>query len=210
MITDLLDDLGGMGTAGLCLVVALLAFSETAILIDLLVPGEVGLVLAGAAAADGGHPVALVAMAAATGALAGDTLSYTIGRRWGRPVIDRFELTRRRLSPAVARSERYFARHGGRAVFIARWVGALRAVVPFVAGLSRLRFASFLAWNAAASVTWASFVVLAGFWFGRPVARVVDDVGLGISVAVVVTAALVWRHRRRSRRGTASTDSPPS
>lgn len=199
MVTDLLDALGRMGTAELCLAVAFLAFSETAILLDLFVPGEVGLVLAGAAAAQGDHSVALVALAGALGALAGDTTSYAVGHRWGRRVIDRFELTRRRLTPVVVRSERYFDRHGGRAVFIGRWIGALRAVVPFVAGVSRLRLLTFLGWNAAASVTWASVVVLAGFWFGKPIADVVDRIGLGLSVGVALVAVLVWR-RRRSRR----------
>ena len=130
MLTGILDHLGGMGTVGLCLALAFLAFGETAIFMDLVVPGEVGLVVAGAAATSGHHPIALVIAAAALGALAGDTTSEAVGRRWGRTLIDRFEFTRRRLHALVDRSERYFDQHGGRAVFIGRRIGALRAVVP--------------------------------------------------------------------------------
>ena len=198
MVTDLLERLGELSTVGLCVAVALLAFSETAILLDLAVPGEVGLVLAGAAAAHGDHPVAAVVLAGAVGATAGDTVSYLVGRRWGRAVIERFALTRRRLTPVVDRAEAHFARHGGRSVFLARWVGALRAVVPFVAGLGRLRVATFLAWNVVASLAWASVVVLLGWGFGERVASVVDRVGLGLSTVVVVGLVAAWWWRRRS------------
>lgn len=198
MVTDLLERLGELSTIGLCVAVALLAFSETAILLDLAVPGEVGLVLAGAAAAHGDHPVAAVVLAGALGATAGDTASYLVGRRWGRAVIDRFALTRRRLAPVVDRAEAHFAQHGGRSVFLARWVGALRAVVPFVAGLGRLRAASFLAWNVLASLAWASVVVLLGWGFGERVASVVDRVGLGLSAVVVAGLVATWWWRRRS------------
>ena len=198
MVTDLLERLGELSTFGLCLAVAFLAFSETAILLDLAVPGEVGLVLAGAAAANGDHPVAAVVLAGAVGATAGDTVSYLVGRRWGRTVIERFSFTRRRLAPVVDRAEGHFDHHGGRSVFLARWVGALRAVVPFVAGLGRLRPVTFVAWNVAASLAWASVVVLLGWGFGERVASVVDRVGLGLSAVVVVGLVATWWWRRRS------------
>lgn len=199
MLTDVVDALGDLGLVGLCLAVAFLAFSETAILLDLAVPGEVGLVLGGAAAASAGHPVVVVIAAAALGALAGDSLSYTVGRRWGRPLIERFRWTRRRLLPVVDRAEHHFAEHGGRSVFIGRWIGALRAVVPFVAGIGRLRVATFLLWNVAASISWATTVVLVGFWLGEPVADTVDRIGTVVSVAAVVAIGLAWWWVHRSR-----------
>jgi membrane protein DedA with SNARE-associated domain len=199
MFTDLLDSLGGLSTAGLCVAVAFFAFSETAIFLDLLVPGEVGLVLAGAAAAHGDQPVGLVIAASALGATTGDLLSYGLGRRWGRDLIDRFEVTRVRVSPLVDRAEQHFDHHGGRAIFLARWVGALRAVVPFVAGMGRLRFSIFVGWNVAASLCWASLVVTVGYVFGARVAAAVDRVGFAVS-ATVVTLLVIWALRQRSRR----------
>ena len=201
MFTDLLERLGELDTVGLCLAVVFLAFSETAILLDLAVPGEVGLVLAGAAAAHGDHPVVLVMLAGAVGATGGDTVSYLVGRRWGRSVIERFSFTRRRLLPAVDRAEDHFQRHGGRSVFLGRWVGALRAVVPFVAGMGRLPAPTFLAWNVAASLGWSSVVVLLGFWLGEPVASAVDRVGVVISAVVVAGLAFVWWWRRHRDEG---------
>lgn len=198
MITELLDRLGDLGIVGLCLTVALLAFGEAAILLDLVVPGEVGLVIAGAAATSGDHPLVPVILAAAIGAFAGDTTSYAVGRRWGRGLIDRFEVTRRRLAPAMARAEIYFGRHGGRAVFVARWIGALRAVVPLVAGIGRLRFRSFVAWSAPAALLWAMAAVLVGATFGRRVASLVDRLGFLVSGLAILTLAVFWLRRRRS------------
>ena len=198
MIESLLDSLGGLGLIGLCLLAAALAFGETVILTDLVVPGEVGLVITGAAAAEAGEPLVPVILAGALGAALGDTVSYLVGRRWGRVLVYRFELTRKHLAPSLDRGEAFFDRHGGRAVFIGRWIGALRAVVPFVAGVSKLRFRTFVSWNVAASLSWAAVVVTLGHEFGRHIASGVDRVGTWVSVVAVVVLVVVWRVRRRA------------
>jgi len=206
VITDLLDSLGGMSTAGLCLVVFLLAYGESALLMDLVVPGEVGLAVAGAAAANGGHPVAPIILAGGLGALAGDSTSYAVGRRWGRAAIGHFDLTRRKIGPLVDEAEAHFERHGGRSVFVARWVGALRAVVPFVAGMAKMRYRKLVLWDAPAAFLWSTVVVTVGFVFGRRIAEVVERIGFVVSVVVVVLLVVLWRWRR-SRSSSKGTDS---
>jgi membrane protein DedA with SNARE-associated domain len=195
-IIELVANLGSFGLAG---VAALLAFSETGIGLDLLVPGEAGMVVAGAAAAEGGHPVGVVIAGAAIGATLGDCLSYAIGRRWGLRFLRRFEITRRRVLPSALRAERWFARHGGAAVFFGRWVGALRAVVPVVAGTACMPFGRFLAWNVAASIAWASAAVGAGYVLGMPAARALDRAAPWVYLAAGA-AFLAWYalHRRRA------------
>jgi membrane protein DedA with SNARE-associated domain len=210
VIESLIDSLGGWGLAGLCIAAALLAFGETAILMDLVAPGEAGMVLIGAAAASGDHPLAPIVLAAAVGAMAGDNTSYGIGRRWGRRLINRFAFTRRRFSPMITRAERYFATHGGRAVFLGRFVGALRAVVPFVAGIGRLRFRVFLAWNVAASLLWCAAALTVGYLVGPTIASFVDRLGTAISVLVVAVIGVIWWRRRRSRRDRGPTSEGPS
>jgi membrane protein DedA with SNARE-associated domain len=209
VVEDLIDSLGGWGLAGLCIAAALLAFGETAIMMDLVAPGEAGMVLIGAAAASGEHPLAPIVLAAAAGAVAGDSFSYAIGRRWGRPLINRFELTRRRIGPMIARAERYFATHGGRAVFFGRFVGALRAVVPFVAGIGRLRFRAFLGWNVAASLLWCTAVLTVGYLVGPAIASFVDRLGTAVSVLVLAVIGAIWWRRRRSRRAKGPTSKGP-
>lgn len=201
MLDGFLADVGGLGLVWLCVLAFGLAFAETAMFMDLLVPGEVGMVVVGAAAAEADLPVPAVVACAALGALAGDTVSYGLGRRFGRPLIGRFRVTRRRIGPVVDDAERHFAEHGGRSVFFARFVGALRAVVPFVAGISRLPFGTFLAWNAAASLLWAGAVVTLGAVLGRTVADQVDRVSTLLSVVVLLGLGIWWWRRRRRASG---------
>ena len=200
MIDGFLADVGGIGLLWLCLLAFGLAFGEAALFMDLLVPGEVGMVVLGAAAADAGHPVPLLVAFAAAGALAGDTVSYALGRRYGRSLIQRFRLLRRRLEPVVDEAERHFEEHGGRSVFVARFVGALRAVVPVVAGISRLPVRTFLAFDAPAAVVWAALTMSLGALLGPQVADRVDQVGTVVSVVAVVALAAWWWRRRRKRR----------
>jgi membrane protein DedA with SNARE-associated domain len=199
----LLDALGRLGPGLLHLAVAGLAFAETALFLDLLVPGEVGMVLAGAAAHRAGIGVAGLVAAGAAGAVVGDSCSYVLGRAAAAGRLPGSARALRRLGPTVERAEAFFDRRGGAAVFLGRWVGALRAVVPFVAGAARMPYGRFLAWNVAASIGWVSTVVLAGWALGSTVAATVDRVGTVVS-AVVVAALVVWALRARRRRQRAS------
>jgi membrane protein DedA with SNARE-associated domain len=201
VLDGFLADVGGLGLLWLCVLAFGLAFAETAMFLDLLVPGEVGMVVVGAAAAEADLPVPALVACAALGAIAGDTASYGLGRRFGRPLIGRFRVTRRRIGPVVDDAERHFAEHGGRSVFFARFVGALRAVVPFVAGIARLRFGTFLAWNAAASVLWAGLVITIGAVLGRSVADQVDRASTVVSGAVLLALGVWWWRRRRRTSG---------
>ena len=199
MLERLIELIAGVGGPGLVLLALALTYAETAIGLDLVVPGEAGLVAVGAAA-NGEVSVVPVILAAAVGATAGDVTSYVLGRRYGHQLLERFALTRR-LLPALERAESTIERHGGRAVFGARFVGALRAVVPFVAGSARMPFGRFLAWNVAASATWCTAVVLVGFHVGLPAARFVDRAGAWTYVAVAAVVLVLWlRHRRAETR----------
>jgi len=177
----------------------LLAFSETALFMDLIIPGETGMVVAGAAAARADVPLATMITAAAVGAIAGDSVSFWVGRRWGMSLIRRWEPLRRRLEPRVERSREYFARRGGAAVFLGRFVGAVRGVVPAVAGMSAMPYRRFLPWNVLASIVWTIAVVSAGYVLGRNVEKVVSKASLVIALVVGAGVVTWWLLRRRSR-----------
>jgi membrane protein DedA with SNARE-associated domain len=181
----------------LALVVFAIVFGESLIVTDLVVPGEVGLVVAGAAAAANGTPVWPVIAAATLGAVAGDTCGYLIGRRFGQGVISTRRWARR-LRPALHRARRHLDDHGTVTVAAARWVGALRGVVPVVAGSARLSAPRFYAPAAPSALAWCSAVVLLGFVWGDDIADVIDRVGLALSATVVVAiVVIVWMSRRR-------------
>lgn len=205
MLDSLLDGLADLPAAVLPLAAFALAFAETALFLDLIIPGEVGLVLVGAATADadGPVPVPVVVAVGAVGAMAGDCCSFALGRAIGRGRVTRPAWIVDRARHLAESAEGFFERRGGLAVFAGRFVGALRAAVPFVAGASGMRFATFLAWNAAASLAWVGLVVGLGARFGRSVADTIDRLGawvslIGVALVVVVLLVRRWRSARSS------------
>jgi membrane-associated protein len=187
----IIDAVAGLGGWLLCLAVLGVSFGESAVLLDFVVPGEVGMVVAGAAASANGMSPWLLVVFGSIGAVLGDSFSYLVGRRWGMTLVRRWGWLRRRLEPRFDRAHAYFERRGGRAVFAARWVGALRALVPLVAGTAEMPFRRFLLWDATAAVLWVTATIWLGATLGDDVADVVDRIGTGISLIVVGVIALV-------------------
>jgi membrane-associated protein len=194
-----LDAIADLGPVVLHLAAFLLAFGECALFMDLVVPGEAGMVVAGAAASRSDVPLPTMIAAAMAGAILGDSVSFFVGRRWGMSLVRRWRPVRRRLEPRVEHAEAYFERRGGPAVFFGRFVGAVRGVIPAVAGTAGMPYRRFLPWNALASIVWTTAVVSAGYVLGRNVEKVVSRVSLAVT-GVVVAGALVWWLLRRRRR----------
>lgn len=201
MLHDVIDMVGQLGSAGIVAMAFVLAFAESAVFLDLVVPGEVGLVLAGAAAAEAGAPLWLLVAASAIGAVAGDSIGYWIGRRVGVSHLTARRWWRRHLAKRVDRAQRWFERRGGLAVAGARWVGALRAVVPVVAGTARMPYRRLVAWDAPSSAVWSAVVLTVGYTVGRRAADFVDRAGSVVSLVFVGFVVLVvwWRRRRGAR-----------
>ncbi len=189
----------------LALVVFVLAFGESAAAVDVVVPGEVGMVVAGAAAERSGVPLWLLIVVGTCGAIVGDQVSYQLGRNFGAGLADRWAWSRRHVCPKIDSAREHFARWGPATVFVSRWVGAMRAVVPFVAGTSDMPAPRFVVWNAIGAATWVSTVITLGYVFGRTISDFIDRFSLWISIAAVVAIASWWAlrkarsHQRRSR-----------
>lgn len=204
-VLRVLDAAASAGDPALVAAAFGLAFGETALFLDLFVPGEVGMVLVGAASARAGTPVVVMVAAAALGATLGDSVGWWLGARFGRRIVRRFPRLERRLAPSLDRAERYFHERGGAVVFWGRFVGALRSVVSFVAGTAGMPYRRFLGWNVLASACWSTLVVTAGYLFGRNVTTVVSEAGLAVAAAVVLVAVgVVLLRRRRARRDRAA------
>jgi len=197
MGSRILDAVARLGGLGLCLAVLGVSFGESAVLMDFVVPGEVGMVVAGAAAGRNDVSPWLLIAIGTVGSVLGDSFSYLVGRRWGMALVRRWGWLQRRLEPRFERAHGYFERRGGRAVFVARWVGALRALVPLVAGTSEMPYRRFLPWDAVAAFLWVTTMVWLGATLGDDIANVVDRVGTAISLVVVGLIVLVVFLRSR-------------
>jgi membrane-associated protein len=169
-------------------------------------PGETALVLACLMASQGKLQIELVLAIAAAAAIAGDNAGYWIGRKAGRRVLTshRAPLRRRRLA-LIAHGDRFFAKHGPRAVFLGRWMALVRVTAAWMAGMNRMPFGAFFLWNALGGITWALSVGLVAYFAGEAAVHVIERVGVGAAIALgaLVVGAVVWlqlRERRALRR----------
>jgi membrane protein DedA with SNARE-associated domain len=160
-------------------------------------PGETALVAGGVFASRGELNIVAVIAVAAAAAIVGDNLGYWIGRSGGRSVLTRWEVTARTLPWA----EGFFERHGPKTIFLARFLSVLRVTAAWMAGVSRMRWWTFFAWNAAGGICWAALVGLVAYYAGQAAADAISHYGL-IGGAVVVALALLallvfhlWRRR---------------
>ncbi|MEA2426409.1 MAG: hypothetical protein QOF37_37 [Thermoleophilaceae bacterium] len=159
------------------------------------VPGETALIAAGVLARSGHLKIELVIPVAAAAAIVGDNIGYVLGRKYGRrlfelngPFLDR----RREL---MKRGERFFARHGPKAVFLGRWVTGVRTVAAWLAGAEKMPWDSFFRWNALGGVAWATSIGLLAYALGSSVGSLVTLLGLAGLALVVVVAIPYLAHR---------------
>jgi undecaprenyl-diphosphatase len=179
--------------------VFVVAALEASAFIGLVVPGETLTVAAGFLASAGALDLAPTIVAAALGAIAGDSIGYEMGRRLGRAWLVRHGARFGFGESRLARIEARFARYGGATIFLARFVGFVRAFAPFVAGAARMPYRQFLFFNVAGAGAWACVFVLVGYFVGESwwiAERWVGRVGL-IAAVVVIAAALFWLLRLR-------------
>jgi membrane protein DedA with SNARE-associated domain len=100
------------------------------------------------------------------GAVVGDQIDYWVGREGGRPFVLRWGRYVFLTPQGLARAEAFFGRHGGKAVFLARFFSGLRVFGALVAGISRMRWLTLLFYNALGGAVWATGVVLLGYFLG--------------------------------------------
>ncbi len=131
------------------------------------VPGETVLLAGGFFAQRGTFSLPWVIGVAIAAAILGDNLGYWIGRRGGRRLAERHGRVVGLTPARLAALDAFFGRYGARTVFFARFVSGLRVFAALTAGMSRLPWPRFVAYNAAGAVVWATAVGLAGYLFGR-------------------------------------------
>lgn len=156
-------------------------------------PGETILIAAGFLVQQGTFDPGVTIVFGILGTIIGNQIGYWIGRRGGRLFVLRrgrhVGITRERL----ARAEEFFARHGGKAVFLARFVPGLRAFAALVAGISRMHRRTFFFYNVLAGVVWATASVLIGYLFSGSLDLVEEWIGLsGALLVVLLVVALVF------------------
>jgi undecaprenyl-diphosphatase len=155
-------------------------------------PGETALVAAAILAARGHFSLVEVIVAGALAAIIGDNAGYWAGRKLGRGFLQRYDVVRRFSARVLPPAERFFERHGGKAVFLARWTSGLRVAGAWIAGFAHMRWWRFFFWNATGGIFWAATVAIVAYYFGRAAADAIAHYGLLAGGAVVALAVLAW------------------
>ena len=175
---------------------------ETGLVITPFLPGDSLLFAAGAMAArypDDLH-VGLVLVLLSVAAIIGDTINYALGR-WIGPrafTSDRWFLKHEHLR----RTQAFYGRHGGKTIVLARFVPIVRTFAPFVAGVGKMHYPTFLFYNVTGGIAWVLICTLAGYFFGNmPIVQKNFEL---IVVAIVLVSVLpvaweIWSARRARR-----------
>ncbi len=154
-----------MGSS-LYVVLFLIVFAETGLVVTPFLPGDSLLFTVGAVCATGGIKIALVIPLLIVAAVLGDAVNYAVGLRVG-PAVFKSERSRLFNKQHLLRTQEFYDRYGGKTIIMARFVPIVRTFAPFVAGIGRMGYAKFLAYNVIGAVAWVLVCVLAGWWFGN-------------------------------------------
>jgi membrane-associated protein len=200
MLQKVVDTLLGVPPALALLIIALLVFGEAALFFGFVLPGETAVVYGGVLAEAGKVSVAVVLVVVILAAIVGDSVGFEVGRRLG-PRLTRARLLAKQQERIEA-AQAYLRRRGGRAVVMGRFTAFLRAVMPALAGASRMEYPRFLAFNATGGILWGSACVLLGYFAAHSINTVSHYLGLtSAAIGVVIVLGLLWAWHRRSRDG---------
>ncbi|MGH8679765.1 MAG: DedA family protein [Burkholderiales bacterium] len=195
----LVQDYGGWVYAILFAII----FLETGVVVTPFLPGDSLLFVGGTLAASGELSVELLVALLSAAAILGDAVNYAIGRFLG-PKVFHYEDSRFFKRAYLERTHRFFERHGGKTIVIARFVPIVRTYAPFVAGVGAMRYRRFLAFNVSGAVLWVGSLSYGGYLFGNlPFVRdnltavIMGIILLSISPGLVE----VWRQRRAAAKG---------
>jgi len=205
LLRRLFDAQALVSLGGLAAVTAIV-FAETGLMIGFLLPGDSLLFTAGALASRETFSIWSLNLLASAAAILGDTVGYWIGRRAGPALFNRPRS--RFFNPAhLRRAHDFYEKHGGKTIVLARFMPIVRTFAPVVAGMGRMHYLRFVAFNVFGGIGWVVSMTLAGYFFGRVpfVKRHFEAVVLGIVflsiLPGIIAFAREWLAKRRAGRG---------
>lgn len=176
----------------------LIIFCETGLVVTPFLPGDSLLFVAGMLAGAGLLDPTVLVVTLTVAAILGDSLNYTIGR-WAGPNVFRNENARLLKRAHLLRAQRFYEKHGGKTIVLARFIPIIRTFAPFVAGIGRMHYPRFLAYNVGGGVLWVVLFVMGGYLFGDvPVIKQ----NLSVVILVIIVLSIMpavfeyWRNRR--------------
>jgi membrane protein DedA with SNARE-associated domain len=149
-------------------------------------PGETALVLAAVLASQGKLEIWLVILIGVTSAIVGDNIGYLLGRHFGRDLLEHSGPFHHRRLQVIAAGDNFFARHGPKAVFFARWIALVRFAAAWLAGINEMPVGQFFFYNALGGITWGVTFGLVGYFAGSAAADAITKFGVYAAIALAV------------------------
>lgn len=208
MIAFLLQKIQVLGSWSY-LLIFLSALLESAAFFGLLVPGETIVIFSGYLASQGILELDDCLWVIALGAMIGDSIGYEMGKRLDRTYFEHHKRLLFLRKEHLKRAENYFERHGGKTVFLGRFIGFLRAFAPFVAGMSRMPYNVFLTFNVLGGVLWTICFTLLGYYFGhswKVIESWAGKIGLLLFLAILLVGAFIYLFKELTKQKAALLD----
>ncbi|TDD93569.1 DedA family protein [Actinomadura rubrisoli] len=190
----------GLPPSLIYLLIAALVFAEAALFFGFVFPGETAIVVGGVLASQDKLSLPLLLVISVVAAVAGDSVGYEIGRRYGTRLLETRAMSKHRAK--VHKAQDLIRRRGAFAVFIGRFTALLRALMPALVGSSRLPYSKFLLFNVIGGVVWVLTFTLGGFFAGEAFDHAAKLAGRGLAIGLAVAAVValvVWSVRKHRR-----------
>ena len=196
--TSLLEGAGVIGGLG---IIGAIIFAESGLLIGFFLPGDTLLFTAGFFAAQGNLPLAGVLAVIFLTAIIGDNVGYTIGKKSGPKLFSKKDgiIFRQEY---IARAEKFYEKHGGKTIIIARFVPVVRTFAPVVAGVGNMERKKFVLYNVVGAAIWTGSVVMLGYWLGSLIDPHAMEKYLLLAIfgAMIITVGPTLYHLLREER----------
>ncbi len=167
------------------LILFLIIFLETGLVITPFLPGDSLLFVIGAFSAQGSFNVILMFFLLTAAAIIGDSLNYAIGNYFGEKVFEKSRLFKKEY---LEKTKQFYRKYGGKTIFLGRFIPIIRTFAPFVAGVGKMPYPRFLAFNVIGGIVWVALFLFAGYLFGEiPIVKE----NFGISVIAIIIASTI-------------------
>jgi membrane-associated protein len=204
LIETLLDWIGPFFSTYGYVLIAAATMLESSAFVGVVVPGDIILAIGGVYAARGDLSLPWVIVLGALGTMAGESIGYWLGRRYGEALLRRLPFADR-AQDKIDRAREAFARNDSKVLLVGRFASGLRVIVPFTAGMSHTTsYRRFMAFVVPTAIVWAIAVSLLGYLLGENV-DLIDTIlsrfgwGMLVLVVLVVAGNIVWRRVRGHR-----------
>ena len=179
--------------SGGVIAVAMIIFAESGLLIGFFLPGDTLLFTAGFFAAQGKLPLEWLIVSVIFAAITGDSVGYSIGRRTGHRIFTKKDglLFRQEY---IERAEKFYSEHGGKTIILARFIPVIRTFAPIIAGVGKMTYKRFLAFNIIGGFIWGGGVILLGAWLGKRIPNIDTYLMPAVLLAMLFTFSPMIMH----------------